>query len=550
MTKNLTISTILLLITLACSLSPDFLAEPPADSPTDSPAVSGTDTPILPPPTESPATPIPSTATPTPAATPTPVEAAISPTPEVDFENLAPYRQAMLPEFVDDVETVAQAGASHYFIDLTFDSETFTNGEDLTFSGVQRVLYTNTEDIPLSEIYFRLFANLFGGDITVDSVVVNGQPVEATLEAGNSALRVPLVKELQPDEQIDLTLTYTITVPSGKQNGYNIFSYSNGTAALATFYPVIAVFDNQGWNIDIPVPYGDATYLDTSLYQVQVTVPEAMVVTASGSLIESVSNNGDTKTLHLASGPMRDFYLAMRKDFEVMSEVVDGTVVNSYFPPGKENGGKLALRYAADALAIFNQRFGQYPFAEFDVVATPTTAGGVEYPGIVVVSERIYNQQGGFFEHATAHEVAHQWWYSLVGNNQLTEPWLDEALTNYSAIIYWEETGGPQSAEFVLENFMQEPYEQARKEGRDKAVLGPVSDFSQEEYSTFVYGKGALFFEALRQDVGDELYFEIMKQYYANNKYGLANANTLFETIEQVTGKNIDPLLETWLQSP
>ena len=100
----------------------------------------------------------------------------------------------------------------------------------------------------------------------------------------------------------------------------------------------------------------------------------------------------------------------------------------------------------------------------------------------------------------------------------------------------------------MLKNFIQDPYEQAKKQGQDKAVIGPVSDFTQEEYSTFVYGKGALFFNALRQEVGDELFFEIMETYYANNKYGLADANSLFDTIEQVTGKNIGPLLETWLQ--
>ncbi len=503
-------------------------------------------------PTAPPPSPLPPTPTPTPpldpTATPTIVVSSVSPTPDVNFGDLSPFRQAMLPDFADDVDIVANGGASRYFIEMTFDSSSFDGDDGLHFSAVQRVRYTNNESVSLSEIYFRLFPNLLGGALVVDTVVVDNQNVTPALEAENSALRVPLSGELSPGDRTDITLVYEVTVPAGDQEGYNIFGYSDKTAALATFYPVIAVYDQNGWHTEIPIPYGDLTYLDTSLYQVQLTVPENMVVTASGSLLDSVSNGDGTKTLSLASGPMRDFYVAMRKDYQVLSEIVDGTVVNSYFPPGLEKGGQLALRYAADALRVFNRRFGQYPFAELDIVATSTSAGGIEYPGIVVVSERIYNQEGGFFQHATAHEVAHQWWYSLVGNDQLNEPWLDESLTNYSAIIYWEEVEGQDSAERVLNGFMWGPYNQAKQQDRDKAVMGPVSNFTQEEYSTFVYGKGSLFFNALRQEAGDETYFEIMNTYYTDFKYEIATASDLFKTIEQVTGKKIEPLLESWLQ--
>jgi aminopeptidase N len=166
----------------------------------------------------------------------------------------------------------------------------------------------------------------------------------------------------------------------------------------------------------------------------------------------------------------------------------------------------------------------------------------------VVVAERIYDQEGGFFEHATAHEVAHQWWYGLVGNDQVNEPWLDESLTNYSAIIYWEEIEGKESADIVIDNFFFGPYERAKKEGNDQSVIGPVLDFTESEYSTFVYGKGPLFFNALRQEVGDETYFKIMQTYYAEHKYKVVHSDDLFEVIERVSGRSVAPLRETWLQ--
>lgn len=502
------------------------------------------------------ATTLPATSTPAPSPTPSPVvtatpsEPPAMPTPEVDFTDLSPYRQAMLPDFAGDVDAVAAAGASHYYLEASV--EPSTGPEGLRISGVERVLYTNTEAVPLTDIYFHLYPNLpsYGGQMAVEMMIIDGQPVSPVVDADASTLRAPLPEPLLPGEVADISLSYEAQVPPGRQRGYNIFSYSNGTAALAGFFPILAVYDEQGWATAAPPPHGDATYLDTALFQVELTVPQGVVVAASGSLLESVSDDDASMTLHLASGPIRDFYVVMRQDYQRLSEQVDGIQVNSYYPPGLEEGGRLALRYAVDALKVFNERFGRYPYAEFDVAATPTTAGGVEYPGIVVVTEQVYHQEGGFFEHATVHEVAHQWWYSLVGNDQVEEPWLDESLTNYSTVIYWEEIRGEEAADSVINAFFVDPYERAKELGRDRAVIGPVSDFSQGEYGTFVYGKGPLFFHALRQEVGSDTYFEIMQRYYETYKYEIATSEDLLQMIEQISGQDVEPLYETWLQTP
>jgi aminopeptidase N len=353
---------------------------------------------------------------------------------------------------------------------------------------------------------------------------------------------------LAPGASTDITLTYEAIVPAQPQQGYNIFSFTNGTAALAGFYPAVAVYDEEGWNIEPPPIYGDATYLDIALYQVKLTVPAQMVVVASGSLLAEATNPDGTKTLNFASGPIREFYLVLRSDFQITSGTVDGITVNSYYPPALEADGKLALQYAVDSLRIFSQSFGPYPYAEFDIVATPTTAGGVEYPGVVVVAENVYSQNGIFFPYVVAHEVAHQWWYGLVGNDQIDEPWLDESLTNYSTILYWEEVAGEDTAANVIETFFQGPYRRAKNQNMDQAVLGAVSDYGQTDYGTFIYGKGPLFFDALRRDVGKETYLKIMRSYFNEYKYEIAHTEDLLETIEAVSGKNITPLVETWLE--
>jgi hypothetical protein len=476
----------------------------------------------------------------------------IPPTPEVNFDDLSLYKPAMRPEFSNDIELVAAAGASRYFIDVIFDAEAFQPGTQVNYSGVERIRYTNTETTPLNAVLFRLYPNLpgFGGELMADSIIVNNESVTPTLQNQDTVLNVPLATPLQPGDHLDLTLFFDGTAYANPQQGYNIFSYANGTLALAGFFPVIAVHDDHGWDTMVPPPYGDATYLDTALYQVNVNVPEQMVVVASGSVADETLHNDGTKTIQLVSGPIRDFYMVIDPTYQALVNYVDGITVTSYYPPELAAGGERALNYSVDALNVFNQKFGPYPYAEFDIVATPTTAGGVEYPGTVVIAERLYDQNGGFFQHAVGHEVAHQWWYGMVGNNQILEPWLDEALTNYSTAIYWEIAEGASIGDQVVNSYFLVPYERARSAGRDRAVLGPVESFSQGEYGTFVYGKGPLFFHALRETYGDDLFFEVMQLYLNNYRYQIASADDLVDTIESVTGQSIQPLVETWLQTP
>ena len=135
----------------------------------------------------------------------------------------------------------------------------------------------------------------------------------------------------------------------------------------------------------------------------------------------------------------------------------------------------------------------------------------------------------------------------MVGNDQVDDPWLDESLTNYSTVLYWEEVEGEQTAERVIESLFVEPYERARQQGEDRAVIGPVAEFSEGEYSTFVYGKGPLFFHALRQQVGEEAYLKIMQAYYSEYRYEIAQPGDLFEVIEQTSDQPVEPLVETWL---
>jgi aminopeptidase N len=243
---------------------------------------------------------------------------------------------------------------------------------------------------------------------------------------------------------------------------------------------------------------------------------------------------------------MRDFCIVGSARYKTAHADVDGVRVTAYYS-GSDESGQRALADAVEALRIYERLIGVYPFRELDVMATPTSAGGIEYPGLIVVAETLYDQQTDFFEWVIAHEVAHQWWYAMVGNDQLDEPWLDEALTQYTSLLYYEARYGPDAARAALQVRFEGPYQHLLSQEQDMPVGLPVAAYSEPLYGSVVYGKGPLFFQALREQVGDEVFYEILRTYYGRYSYQVAYPQDLMAVAEQVSGQDLDALYAEWI---
>lgn len=481
------------------------------------------------------------------AAAPPPANAS---PPVVDVDDLVTYQPALKPEFTGDVYRLP--GATRYDIQVRL-----VPGESPRLIGQATVRYTNTESEPLHRIVFRLYPNLpeYGGSMTVSTVAVDGVPITPTYDAGRSALAVSFVPSLAPGRAVTLTLDFEASLPTDNRSGYAVFAYSEGVYALAGFYPTIPVYDAEGWNVEVAPPYGDVTYTDAAFYRVQLTAPAHLVPVASGTIVATFNNADDTRTWTAVAGPVRDFYVALSPDYRVFSGEMNGTQVNAFYRPGDEQGGQRALRSTLQALRstlqalrLFDDKFGPYPYLELDVVPTPTTAGGIEYPGVIVISQSLYDDQGAYFDLVVAHEAAHQWWYGLVGSDQLDAPWLDESLANYSMYIYFQATKPAEEANKIKQLAFLDAYHDLQQNHLDRGVGGPVAGFkSQSDYVAVVYGKGPLFFDAVRERVGDDAFFAALRHYAARHRYGVAYAGDLIAAFEEVSGQSIEDLYRAWI---
>ncbi len=489
------------------------------------------------------------------AVFPTPATPATLPTPDilpptlfpVAWQDRSPFAAGLIAEARPVLDTLPQFPVYHLV---------FTLNDTLTaVDGQMQLYYTNLENKTLDVLYFHLFPNLLGGKIEVTKTQENGQPVTAVLQSEqNSILKIPLKKPLQPSQSTIISLHFSTQIPLTTGRNYGVFANVNDILALAHFYPQIAVFDeHEGWNIAPPAPAGDVVYADTAFYLVQVTAPKEATIVTSG--IETArTETAETHTLTIVAGPMRDFYLAASPRFIRHTKTLNQTTIHSYAPPELEDGAKAALTTAATSLNIFNTRFQTpYPYTEFDIVTTATTALGIEYPGIIALTENIYNLNTSYIpglpntillESTTVHEVAHQWFYGLVGNDQLDEPWLDESLTQYATLLYYQDrygTDGAQGFRSSLENRW------ARTNYANIPIGLPVSAYADNEYGAIVYGRGPLFFERLAEVIGEDTFDRFLQQYIRQFAWQTATTDTLKQLAESNCGCDLTPLFREWV---
>ncbi|RJP53167.1 MAG: M1 family peptidase [Anaerolineaceae bacterium] len=428
--------------------------------------------------------------------------------------------------------------------DASFYSIEFIIADDLYHvTGSETIHYTNTENVSLHEVQLRLFPNILGGKMVMGHIKENGNVVTPRYSLNNSLLVIPLERSIEPKESITLSMDFDITVPQSVDLNYGVLAYADNVLALAHAYPMIAVYDEEGWNAEIPPQTGDVTYADMSFFVVTVDAPKKATLAGSGREV-SRQDNGGRQTVRYEAGPVRDFYLAASPDYEVFTRAVNGVTLRFYTRDYLQAGAEFALDVAARSLEIFGERYAPYPYTELDFVSTPTHALGIEYPGMIAITHSILEPDNNYLEATIAHETAHQWFYNLVGNDQLDDPWLDESLAQFATLQYFTDEYGSAGED----GFRSTLAGRWSRIGNENIPVGlPVQDYSGAEYSGIIYGRGALFFESLREQMGREAFESFIKSYVQNNAWNIGTTEILKTAAEAQCGCDLSDLFKDWI---
>ena len=519
---------LLVLAALACQVAYDLVSIPdPEGAATDA---------FIPAPTAMPRP----TRTPRPSLEGTPTPKPAQPTLAAAFDDLAQFRAAMRPRFAGDVDQFPNA--TRYAIEV---GVTFNADGSATLTGRERIRYTNRQDFPLDAVYLMLWPNddaQYLSEMALWRVTVDGADAPPDFEHDGLAARVDLPQPLDPGAAVEVSAEFeVIAYPGIDTTGPARFGLTHDVLLAPTFYPLVPRLTEGGEWQTMPAPFGgDTTNSDTALYWWRVTAPADLTIVGTGTVVETRSSSL-TQTLTLITGPVRDLALVVGP-LELTQREVDGITVNAYLLDEHAEFTDRMLDYTVGQIETLQAAVGSYPFAELDVVDAPGAFGGIEYPGTIfigVVDDR------DFFKYATVHEVGHQWFYSLIGDDQLLEPWLDEAAATYTEVLYEEEVHGQRAAQDLLSYF----WDDVESSDAPGLPIGlPVGDYpSGSDYGTIVYSKGALFFDALRREMGDRIFFRFLKDYYAAYRYGFARSQDFQATAEQTCACDLDALFDLWV---
>ncbi len=459
---------------------------------------------------------------------------------------LADQRPALRHAFVSDLDTPALTRAPRYTLKATVDVTR------RLITGTAEITVTNRTESPWSNLALRLYPNLlhYGGGQSIEllSVSTGEGPLAFGLSKSGTTALVDLPALVLPGETIRLHVAYKVHYPQREREGYWLFGEYSGTINLPVAYPILALPKrDDSWNISDGIPLGDTLSAEASFYHVWVTVPTTVTLVSS-AVVSATSHNTATQqtTYELVSGPAREFTLLLG-NYKVREQVVDGIRVRVFYLPGDDVAAESALRYASAVLQVYERRFGPYPFAKLDVAEAMLLNRGMEYPTLNLLGSYLFQGERNKLEFLTAHEIAHQWWYNLVGNDQVGEPWLDEGLTEYSTYFYYEDVYGKRAAEALKKSRWEIPYAYVQAKGLDAPLGLPATSYSRENYETIVYAKGALFFHTLREKVGDETFVKALRRYREAYAYRVATAQDLKRIFEAVSGQDLSNLFSDWV---
>jgi hypothetical protein len=453
----------------------------------------------------------------------------------------------MRPAFEDDVN--AFADANRYLIVASLSVE-----YDAIIRGAERVRFTNHTPDTLDKIVFRLYPNapILGGRMDVNYVSVAGKAVVPTFSALDSVMSVPLEKPLAPGQSVELKLDFDVVMVRGLNTSYGRFGFVNNVVSSSAWYPTLSVYDvGKGWWTTLPDPQGDPAYTETGLYDVRLTIPTNMTLVMSGALIETTKNGDNTTTYRGVTGPMRDHAFQASERYMISPVDADGVRINVVHYKDRAalptDGTANVLKYAVSAVQAYNKAIGEYPYTELNVVENPTPSG-VEFPGLVQIADRAWIQGNNFLEKVVVHEIGHQWFYAIVGNNQVEHPWLDESLTSYLEFVYMRAaypTGA--TADNYVADF-QRRYTAYTSAGQPDQLLDlPVSAYRGYSYGAVVYTKGPLFYEELERQLGQDTVYKALATYFKEHKYRVVTSADVKKAFEETAGRDLTALFQKWV---
>jgi aminopeptidase N len=350
---------------------------------------------------------------------------------------------------------------------------------------------------------------------------------DATFTRSGQELTVTPQRGIRRGDKFEVELDYAGTPervidPDGSSEGW--VPTSDGA------YVVNEPQGSPGW-----YPANDNP-MDKATYDFEVTVPEGITAIGNGRLLSKRTAGGKT-TWHWYEDSLMAPYLTTVTNgvFEMRVSKWRGMPIYHAVDPQLDQVAWTTLAREPQILDFFSELYGPYPF---------TSSGGIVDDGRVgyaLESQTRSNYDRRVSPSTHVHEVAHQWFGNAVTLSVWPDIWLNEGFATWSEWIWDEHTGGPSAAETFDATYASfDEWDPA-----PAALPGPEVMFHSPPYD-----RGAMTLQALREKLGDQTFFKILRSWYRENKYGNVTTADFIQLSERTSRQQLDEFFDVWLYQP
>ncbi|APS00220.1 M1 family metallopeptidase [Pajaroellobacter abortibovis] len=351
-------------------------------------------------------------------------------------------------------------------------------------------------------------------------------------------IRIPLPDDVKPGDELVIDVAWEAKLPSiVLRTGYwDTYHF------MGQWFPKIARLETDGKWSHFPFHRLSEFYADYAHYDVTLDVPEQFTIGATGPIIEESIANGRRRERHVQDS-IHDFAWSAWDQWQSRKETIGHTEVTVFYPKGFHSVVERQLATLRFAFPYYQERYGTYPYSVLTVIHPPEHAhesGGMEYPTLITTGGAWYTPSSFLMpELVTIHEFGHQYFYGLLGSNEVEWPFLDEGLNAYAeqeALAHFKGSGSfinffgltiSDTAHALTGN-------QATHQDR---VAQPAFLFqSGTTYGKLVYSRTSTLLETLRRVYGDEKMRAALTLYAHRYRFLHPTPDQLLDTLGQCLG--------------
>ncbi len=471
---------------------------------------------------------------------------------------------------------------------VKYDIDVVLNIDSNILEANEHLLYVNHSPDTLSELYFHLYMNKYRrhslafpdypedrGWIKIISAFENDS-VKSRYSIDHTLMQLDLATSVLPGDSVTLAFQFEVKLPpAAGRYGYQGLHYDVGN-----WFVTPVVYDRAGWHLH--------QHLDNEFYQewgdfdVTIRVPQDFRVGATGNLqnadevlplLETAApewlraDYSDTVLIpwEFKAENVHDFAWTTDPTYELLQAEWDGIILNILVMDYNVESWRPVTEWGPLALKFLCENYGRYPYDQMTIADTYITAGGIEYPQLVMINDFINaDYEPGEFRAVIIHEMAHNWFYGLLANNQLEHEWLDEGFTSFAEIKAMEAIFGvegnmnPGDRGWLFEKFgydrdnrTDQAYSVLRLSKRN-LVDDPIdlhADYLGREGYYLQYSKMANVLFMLEYTLGDSLFNLGMMNYFNTWSFRHPYPDDFISVMEKTSDRDLDWFFDQWLRT-